>query len=106
MTGKIPFSPDAVPQIQPSDLNNFYCSASDFDKSNIFFMLLAPLHHYEALNDNDRTAHLSYLTVCYLFIVLTPPGSCSLALYYIRKAIVLNPCDEYQEWLSLIKKGN
>lgn len=93
-------------QISPNDLNDFYCTASDFDKSNIFFMLLTSMHHYEDQQQTELAAHLSYLIACYLFITLTPPGSGHLALHYINKAIELNPCGEYTEWLELIKKGN
>lgn len=102
-----PIFPVAIAQqISPNDLNDFYCTASDLDKSNIFFMLLASMHHYEDQQQTELAAHLSYLIACYLFITLTPPGSGNLALHYINKAIALNPRDEYKEWLGLIKKGN
>ena len=78
------FARETVLQIQPTDLNDFYAGASDFDKNNIFFMLLTSLHHYEDLGDKVRAAHLSFLAACYLFIALTPPGSCLLALHYIN----------------------
>lgn len=102
-----PIIPAAITQqLSPNDLNDFYCTASDFDKSNIFFMLLTSLHHYEDQQQTERAAHLSYLIACYLFVTLTPPGSAQLALHYITKAIALYPCDEYMEWMELIKKGN
>lgn len=102
-----PIIPAAIAQqILPSNLNDFYCTASDFDKSNIFFMLLTSLHHYKDQKEAELAARLSYLIACYLFVTLTPPGSAQLALHYITKAIALHPCDEYMEWLMLIKKGN
>ena len=102
-----PIFPVAIAQqISPNDLNDFYCTASDFDKSNIFFMLLASMHHYEDQQQTELAAHLSYLIACYLFITLTPPGSGNLALHYINKAIELNPCEEYLDWLKLMNKGN
>jgi len=102
-----PIFPAAIAQqISPNDLNDFYCTASDFDKSNIFFILLTSLHHYEDLQQNKLAAHLSYLIACYLFITLTPPGSANLALHYINKALSLHPCYEYMDWQELIKKGN
>lgn len=102
-----PIIPVAIAQqISPNDLNDFYCTASDFDKSNIFFMLLTSMHHYEGQQQTELAAHLSYLIACYLFITLTPPGSGHLALHYINKAIELNPCDEYLDWLKLMNKGN
>ena len=69
-------------------------------------MLLTSMHHYEDQQKTELAAHISYLIACYLFVTLTPPGSGQLALYYITKAIELHPCDEYMEWLMLIKKGN
>ena len=100
------FARESVLQIQPTDLNDFYADASDFDKNNIFFMLLTSLHHYEDLGDKVRAAHLGFLAAYYLFIALTPPGSCLLALHYIKKAIALHDTPEYRKWLALMEKGN
>ena len=97
---------ELVLSIQATDLNDFYVTASDFDKSNLFFVLLTSLHHFEESNDTQRAAHLSFLIAYYLFILLTPPGSFYLALHYINKAISLNPISEYKKWLELIKEGN
>ena len=95
-----------VLKLQPADLNDFYADASDFDKGNLFFVLLTSLHFYEEQGLKLLAAHLNYLAAYYLFVTLTPPGSCHLALYYIKKALELNPLPEYEEWLNLIKKGN
>lgn len=95
-----------VLQIQPQDLDDFYINASDFDQSNLFFVLLTSLHHYMGKEAWEKAAHLSFLIAYYLFTPLTPPGSCELAMHYIRKAISLNPLAIYREWLSLIEKGN
>ena len=95
-----------VMEITPSDLDVFYVSASDFDKSNLFFVLLTSLHFYEEKGEMEKAAHLSFLAAYYLFVTLTPPGSCLLALHYIKKAIALSPKAEYQEWLLLMEKGN
>lgn len=92
--------------LQMSDLNDFYGSASDFDKSNLFFVLLTSLHHYEDAGDRPLAAQLSFLAAYYLYIALTPPGSQELALHYIRRAIALHPTPLYQEWLGLIEQGN
>ena len=97
---------EKVLEIRPLDLDEFYMTASDFDKSNLFFILLASLYHYEDTGDSVRAAHLSFLAAYYLFITLTPPGSFNLALHYINKAISLNHLAEYDEWLILIEKGN
>lgn len=97
---------NAVFQIQPSDLDIFYTTASDFEKSNLFFVFLASFHYYMDKRESDKAAHLSFLMAYYLFVVLTPPGSCELAMHYINQAIALNPLEEYKEWLRLIEKGN
>lgn len=95
-----------VLRITPSDLDDFYVSASVFDKSNLFFVLLTSLQHYEEQGETEKAAHLSFLVAYYLFMPLTPPGSCLLALHYIKKAIGLSPKAEYQKWLELMEKGN
>lgn len=95
-----------VMKIQPSDLDSFYIGASDFDKSNLFFVLLASFHHYADRENRIEAAHLSFLMAYYLFITLTPPGSCELAMHYIKQAVSLNALDEYKEWIPLIEKGN
>lgn len=95
-----------VLQVQPSDLDDFYIGASDFDKSNLFFVLLASFQHYLEVGEQEKTAHLSFLMAYYLFVTLTPPGSCELAAFYIKQAISLNPLEIYNEWLSNIEKGN
>lgn len=95
-----------VLEIVPKDLDDFYKTSSDFDKSNLFFVLLNSLHFYEGNGNTRKAAHLCFLIAYYLFVSLTPPGSCDLALHYINKAILLNPISEYNKWLELIKKGN
>jgi hypothetical protein len=97
-----------VLRIQTADLNDFYIAAGDdaFAKNNLFFILLNSLHKYSASGENEKAAHLAFLLAYYLFIALTPPGSCELALYYIKLAISLNPLGEYSEWLAFIEKGN
>ena len=97
---------DIVMEMSSEDLDDFYASASDFDKSNIFFILLASLHYYEESDDVIRAAHLSFLTAYYVFMPLTPPGSHQLALHYIKKAVSMNPLPEYEKWLSIMEKGN
>ena len=104
--GKPIIKEELVLSIQTNDLDDFFVTASDFDKSNLFFMLLTSLHNFEEINDTQRAAHLSYLIAYYIFVPFTPPGSFYLALHYIKKAVSLNPISEYKEWLELIEKGN
>lgn len=96
---------EIVLDIQTSDLDDFYIVASDFDKTNLFFMLLVSIHYYESMNDTIRAAHLNYLAAYYLFVPLTPPGSLHLALYHINKAISLNHISKYDELHTLIKNS-
>ena len=95
-----------VLDISPTDLDDFYLTASDYDKNNLFFILLTSIHYYEDSGDTVEAAHLNFLAAYYLFNTLTPPGSPSLALYYINRAISLNHLAKYDEWFDLIKKGN
>lgn len=73
-------------QIQPSDLDIFYASASDCDKLNLFLVLLTSFHHYLDNGVREKAARLSFFMAYYL-IAFTPPGSCELAIYYIKQAI-------------------
>ncbi|HHX60684.1 MAG TPA: hypothetical protein GX707_08220 [Epulopiscium sp.] len=95
-----------VMRIQPSDLDDFYIGADNFDKTNLYFVLLTSFHHYLDKGDQEKAAHLSFLMAYYLFITLTPPGSWELAMHYIKQAILLNPLKQYKEWHPLIEKGN
>ena len=95
-----------VMKLTANDLDDFYCTASELDKSNLFFVLLTSLHYYEEKKDIEKAAHLSFLTANYLFVALTPPGSYNLALHYMKKAVFLNPKSEYHEWYRLMEQGN
>ena len=97
---------EQILDIRPVDLDDFYLAASDYDKNNLFFVLLTSILHYEDGGDIVEAAHLNFLAAYYLYSTLTPPGSQSLALHYINRAISLNHLTEYDEWLDLIKKGN
>lgn len=100
------FPKEDVLAIYPGDMDDFYVTATDLDKNNLFFVLLTSFHHYLDGGDREEAAHLSFLMANYLFIALTPPGSCALALHYIEQAIALNPLGLYEEWRGLIEKGN
>lgn len=88
------------------DLDSFYAAASEVEQLNLFFILLASLHHYEDRGDARLAAHLSFLTAYYLFTPLTPPGSWPLAVHYMEKALRLDPQPEYREWKELMERGN
>lgn len=97
---------DRAQALTPSDLDDFYASASEVDRLNLFFVLLSSPHAYELQNAPALAAHLSFLAAYYLFVPLTPPGSQDLALHYIKKAISLCDSAEYRQWLTLIEQGN
>lgn len=93
-------------QICPSDLDNFYVSASDLDKGNLFFVLLTSFHHHLDRERRETAARLGWLMSYYLFTALTPPGSLELAAHYIAQAAALDPREEYERWRELIEEGN
>lgn len=97
---------EQLSKLSTDDLNGFYASASEIDRLNLFFVLLNSMQHFEGKGEQQKTAYLCFLLAYYLFVPLTPPGSCSLALHYIEKAIALDPKQEYREWLTLMQKGN
>ena len=97
---------DDALRFRPSDLNNFYAEADGFDKTNLFFVLLASFHHYMDGGDTERAARLSFLLAYYLFVPLTPPGSQALARHYIQQAVSLHPPEEYEAWRVLMERGN
>ena len=97
---------EIILDIRPADLDDFYLAASDYDKNNLFFVLLTSILHYEDSGDTVEAAHLNFLAAYYLFSTLTPPWSLNLALHYINRAISLNHLEKYDEWFDLIKKGN
>lgn len=92
--------------VQPSDLDDLYAAAAECDRTDLFFVLLASIHHYESSHDAAEAAHLNFLAAYYLFVALTPPGSSDLALHYIDRAIALDRLPLYDEWRALILKGN
>ena len=100
------FDEEAAGALTPNDLDDFYVSASELDQLNLFFELEATFHQYLDVGKTGLAAHLAYLTAYYVFTPLTPPASRDLALHYIKEALRLAPCQEYQGWLELIEKGN
>lgn len=100
------FSSEITDRLTTTDLDDFYINSAEIDKLNLYFCLLASAHHYQSEANFPKAAKLYFLIAYYLFVPLTPPGSEELALYYINKAISLNPLPEYKEWLSIIEKGN
>jgi hypothetical protein len=93
---KIDFAKPFIPEedilsITGLELFEQYVYSTDFDKFNIFFILLTTLHMCEDKGKNILAAYTSYLVSYYLFHPLTPPGSMKLALHYAKKAMELDP---------------
>lgn len=97
---------EKVLEITLKDLEEFYGEISEVNDLNLFFVLLTSIHYYEEEEDRVRAAHLCYLASWYVFLLLTPPGSWELAMYYMKRAIALNDQQEYRETLEYMKKGN
>lgn len=95
-----------IMEIQESDLDNFYANASDTDKTNLFFMLLATAQYSLDIGYKKEAAHLNYLIAYYLFTALTPQVFDILAKHYIKSAIDLNPLPRYMEEAAFIENGN
>lgn len=95
-----------IKEISVSDLDDFYVYASETDRLNLFFVLLASAIHYRDRGEFEDAAHLFYLISYYLFVPLTPPASCELASHFINKAIELNDISEYRDWLAIVQSGN
>ena len=100
------FNEATAAAITPIDTEDFYVKANEIDRLNLYFELEASFHKYASEGKDELAAHLAFLIAFYLFIVLTPPASCELALHYINEALRLNPLPEYEEWLENIKEGN
>lgn len=101
------FEEAVAPAVSTKDLDDFYVRASAVDRLNLFFELEASFHTYVSEGKDELAAHLAFLTAYYVFIPLTPPASCALALHYIEEAVRLNPrSGDYARWLERIKKGN
>lgn len=97
---------DDIMAIRTDDLDDFYVTACDMDKANLFFVLLATFHHCMEQHRREQAAHISFLMAYYLFTALTPPASGELARHYIRQAICLHERRLYREWAAYIERGN
>ena len=87
------------------DLDDFYVSTQhNYKQYDLFFVLLSSFNRYLDAGKKEIAAHLSFLMAYYLFIPLTPADSLELAYYYIKKAVELNPKDEYIHWRDSIAK--
>lgn len=53
-----------------------------------------------------HAAHLCYLMSYYIFMMLVPPGSEDIALYYAKQAYRLHPCEKYLSWVPYVEEGN
>lgn len=100
------FSSVQIQEMNTVDLDDFYVSASDIDRLNLFFILEASFHRSIAEGKVHISAKAAYLMAYYLFVTLTPPASCELAEHYIDEALRLNPLPAYKEMKRNISDGN
>lgn len=85
------------------DLDDFYVETQhNYKQYDLFFVLLSLYNYYLDTGKKHIAAHLSFLMAYYLFLPLTPAKSLELAYYYIKKAVELNPKDEYIHWRDAI----
>ena len=69
-------------------------------------LALTLLHRFQQGEKWTAAAKCAFLLAYYVFIPLTPPASCELAIYYIDIALEWNDTPEYREWKNLIERGN
>lgn len=105
MFGHPILSQEEAESLHPCNLNDLCTPIKELDEIN-FFMLLTSYHHHLDRGRRELAAHLAFLMSYDLFMPITPPGSCPLALHYIQRAIDLNPLEDYLEWERLIQQGN
>ncbi len=89
-------------------LDEFYHSELNdpFSTNSIAFKLIYSAIYYEPIN-SKVSAKLYCYAAYYLFMWIKPACSCELAIYYIDKAITLNPTEkEYLTWKKLFEEGN
>lgn len=88
------------------DLDCFYADANEVNQLNLFFILEASLHGFQAKNNMKAAARCAFLMAYYLFVPLTPPASLELAEFYIDRALEWNEMPEYRQWKEIIDAGN
>lgn len=93
-------------ELTVNDLDNFYADANKIDRLNLFFVLEASLHRFEADKNTKAAARCAFLMAYYLFVPLTPPASFELAEFYIDKAFAWDATPEYRQWKEIIDAGN
>lgn len=76
------FDEAAILALNLEDLDDFYETADEVSRLNLFFVLEASLHRLRKENRTNAAARCAYFMAYYLFIPLTPPASFELAVYY------------------------
>ncbi|MBQ2141313.1 MAG: hypothetical protein II433_09500 [Acidaminococcaceae bacterium] len=94
-------------KITREGMDDLYAMSNDVEKSNIFFNLQFIFISVKASGDRKLAAHIGYIISYYLFVLLTPPHSEEIALYYANEAVELaNKEEKYVEWVDFVKEGN
>ena len=100
------FDEETILAMTLQDLDCFYGAENEVNRLNLFFMLEASLHKFQAANRREAAARCAFFMAYYLFIALTPPASCELAAFYIDQALDLDDTPEYRQWQKSIAEGN
>ena len=100
------FDEETILAITLQDLDCFYADENEVNRLNLFFMLEASLHRFQAANRRKVAARCAFFMAYYLFIPLTPPASCELAAFYIDQALEWDDTPECRQWQRSIAEGN
>ena len=88
-------------------LGDLYIGSNDAEKANIFFNLQYIFLRLKDSENKDLAAHIAFIISYYIFVLLTPPHSEEIALYYAIEAAKLANMDEkYTNWIEFVKSGN
>ena len=97
---------EIVLQVDEQILDDLYASSDIFEKFNVYFHLQNNFFNLYNNGNYKEAAYICYLISYYLFVALTPSHSEDLAKEYAQKAIKMDSCPKYLEWLDEVKKGN
>lgn len=93
-------------EIDETVIEQLYVKGNETERFNVFFYLQREFFALKNNNHKKELAHISYLISYYLFIALTPPHSCELALEYAKTAFEVDRSVKYRKWIEFVKKGN
>lgn len=72
-----------------------------YTQSNFYFYLINKLNELEETDDLISLAHVNFLISYYVYIIFNPLFFEEISFKHGVKAIKLNPCLKYKEWILL-----